>query len=163
MKKLTLVLVLMFIPLVSYAQRGEHYDQHNYYQRGHNNSSFWHKVDRRQHKQESRIERGIDKGQLTRREVRKLHREQKHVAKQLRRYRHSHYLSRRDKRSVMEHLDYVSEKITDFKHNDRYARNYRHHDHQRDVHAQRVPVYQANESHVSWAGNGYSAGIHFRF
>ena len=153
----------MITPLVSYAQRGEHYENDHHYNRGHNDSSFWNKVDRRQHRQESRIERGADKGQLTRREVRKLHKEQRHVAKQIRRYKHRHYLTRADKRNVMQHLNYMSDKIRNFKHNDRYARNDREHKHHSHVHATRAPEYRGGETHISLANAGYSAGINFRF
>ncbi|MFW5443287.1 MAG: hypothetical protein ACKE51_03130 [Methylococcaceae bacterium] len=165
MKMLTLAILLMSFPWVTQA-KGGHFS-HDDYERGHN-STFWHDVQYRQHRQESRIARGIDKGQLTRKEVKKLHREQKHVAKQIKHLRRHHYLSRSDKRSVMEHLDHVSKKIKRLKHNDRYAHTKRVDRHRYDYYQPR-PAYNKhkntyrNEGYISRANSNYSTGFYFRF
>lgn len=86
------------------------------------------------------------------------------MAKQLRHMKRRNYLSRRDKRDVMEHLDFVSEKIRALKHNKYYARRGRF---SNDRHNQRV--YSNGNRHyrpdryLSWANNDSSAGIYFRF
>lgn len=158
MKMLTIVIALMFTPFVAHAEWNNHF-KHRDHERRQNHSPFWRDVEQRQNRQASRIERGIDKGQLTRREVRKLRREQKHVAKQLRYLRRHNYLSRRDKRDVMEHLDYVSNKIRSMKHNERYAQRGKYNKHNRHVHVDN----NRHDRYLSWANNASSAGIYFRF
>jgi len=165
MKMLTMVVVLMFTPFVSHAEWNNHY-KHDNHERGRNNSSFWQNVEHRQFRQETRIERGIKKGQLTRREARKLHREQKHVAKQIRHLRRHKYLNKRDRREVVEHLDYVSEKIRALKHNRHYAKQHNHGRRKQNRHVysnDNNRNYYGNNSLLSWANNDSSAGIYFRF
>lgn len=153
MNKVTLIMVLMLIPFAGHAEWNGHSKHRNNEQR-HNNSYFWQDVERRQYKQQSRIDRGIDKGQLTRREIKKLRREQKHVAKQIRHMKRHNYLSRRAKSEVMERLDFVSEKIRALKHNEYYVRRGRFSNDNRNYRADR---------YLSWANNDSSAGIYFRF
>jgi len=161
MKMLTIVMVLMFTPFVSHAEWNNHF-KHNNHERKHNNSFFWQDVERRQYRQESRIDKGIEKGQLTRREVRKLHKEQKHVAKQIRHIRRDNRLSRGDRREVMEHLDYVSDKIRSLKHNQRYAHRKNHNKKVNQGYSNNRNSYR-NDRYLSWANNASSAGIYFRF
>lgn len=162
MKMLTTVFMLMLIPFAAHAERG-HYIGHRNHQ--HNQSHFWQDVEHRQYRQDARIERGIERGQLTRREARKLKREQKHVAKQVRHMQRHNYLSRADKREVMEHLNYASDKIRTLKHNRRNAhrRNYSNHDHGRYTHANDYNRNYGRRDRAVWANNGGSAGIYFRF
>lgn len=155
-----LALVLMFTPLFAYAEYNNHFS-HNYgYEREHYNESFWNKVRHRQNNQAARIDRGIRKGQLTRREVKKLRREQKHLARQVRKIQRHRYVGRKNKRRIMEHLDFAGQQIRAFKHNDRYARvaRARH----------RKPIYnkyprQKNYRDVNWERENASAGFYFRF
>jgi len=164
MKKLTLIIVLMLIPFTSHAEWKGH-SKHRNHEHRHNSSYFWQDVEHRQYKQESRIERGINKGQLTRREAKQLHREQKHVAKQIRHLKRHNYISHRDKREVKEHLDYVSQKIRALKHNQHYVHrdNYNHKKQQRRVHSNNNRDYYGNNNMLSWANDVASAGIYFRF
>ncbi|NOR68876.1 MAG: hypothetical protein GQ532_04145 [Methylomarinum sp.] len=155
-----LALVLMFTPLLAYADYNNHFSYNDKYERGHKNELFWSDVKHRQHKQESRIERGIDRGQLTHREVKKLHREQKHVAKQVRRYQQYHYMNRKNKRRIMGHLDFVGQQIRALKHNDRYARVVRTR-HGKQI--QKKYLRHQNSRDVSWENNHASAGFYFRF
>jgi len=155
----------MLVPFASHAERNSHF-KHRKHEQQQNNSYFWKNVDRRQYKQEGRIERGIKKGQLTRRETKKLHREQKHVAKQIRHFQRHNHLSRRDKREVMEHLDYVSDKIRTLKHNQHYVhRNqYKHKKSARRVQSNNYDRnYYRNDRQVSWVNNDLQAGLYFRF
>jgi len=165
MKMLTIAIILMLVPFASHAERNSHF-KHRKHEQQQNNSYFWKNVDRRQYKQEGRIERGINKGQLTRREAKKLHKEQKHVAKQIRHFQRHNHLSRRDKREVMEHLDYVSDKIRILKHNQHYVhRNqYKHKKSTRHVHSNNNDRnYYRNDRYVSWVNNDLQAGLYFRF
>lgn len=165
MKKLIIAIVLMFTPFVGHAEWNNHFKQSHHEQR-HNNSYFWKDVEHRQHKQASRIQRGIKKGQLTRREAKQLHREQKHVAKQIRHLRRDNHLSRHDKREVVEHLDYVSGKIRNLKHNQHYAHrdHYSHKKQSRHVYSNdnNRNDYGKNRF-LSWANDDVSAGVYFRF
>ena len=151
----------MIIPFTSQAERSHHF-KHRHTEQKHNNSYFWQDVERRQHKQERRIERGVDKGQLTRREAKKLHREQRHVAKQIRRLARYNYISRQDKRDVMEHLDYVSEKIRILKHNQNYVHRkaYRYEKSTRHIGSNHR---DRNDRYVSFMNEDLRAGIYFRF
>lgn len=163
MKMLSLIVVLMLVPFVSHAEWNNHF-KHRNHEHKHNNSYFWQGIEHRQYRQKSRIDRGIDKGQLTRREIKKLRREQKHVAKQVRHMKRHHHLSRRDKREVMEHLDFVSDKIRTLKHNNHYARKNRRNNHNHNIysHVNDHRTYR-NDRYLSWANNDASAGVYFRF
>jgi len=165
MNKLTLLMVLMLIPFAGHADWKNHYKYRNNEPR-HNNSYFWQDVENRQYKQERRIKKGIERGQLTRREVKKLHREQKHVAKQIRHLQRYNYLNRRDKREVMEHLDYVSDKIRTLNHNQHYVHReqYRHKTAVRHGYSNNNDRnYYRNDRYVSWINDDLQAGIYFRF
>ncbi len=151
-------MVLIFTPLVSHAQWNNH-SRHRGHHQEHNNSYFWQDVERRLDRQESRISRGIDKGQLTHREMKKLKREQRHVAKQARHLKRHDYLSRSDKREMMEHLDYVGHKIKSLKHNG----NHMHRERNRHRYTNRQRNYYRNDPVLSWANNNSSVGLYFRF
>ena len=166
MKMLVLICVLFATPFVSYAERGD-YSRHNKHNSNRqNNSYFWQDVQQRQHKQASRIQRGIAKGQLTRREIKKLKREQKNVAKQIRRYKRHNRLSYQDRHALIERMDHVSDRIIGLKHNDRYVQNRKH---KQGYSNYRAPVkvnhrnYVSRDNHLSWVNNGSSAGFYFRF
>lgn len=163
MNKFTLIMVLMLIPFASHAEWSGH-SKHRNHEHRHNNSYFWQDVEHRQYRQQSRIDRGIDKGQLTRREIKKLRREQKHIAKQVRNMKRHNYLNKRDKREVMEHLDFVSDKIRTLKHNKHYARRNRssHDGHNQHVYSNENRNYRSDR-YLSWANSDSSAGIYFRF
>jgi len=160
MKMLTIAIILMLVPFASHAERNNHF-KHRKHEQQQNNSYFWQNVDRRQDKQRSRIERGIKKGQLTRREIKKLRREQKHIAKQVRHMKRHNHLSPGDRREVIEHLDYASNKIRNLKHNQYYIQrdNNMRHGHGQYTHLNNRAY--INDRYVSWANN--SAGIYFRF
>ncbi len=149
MKKLTLVLVFMFLPLSSYAQ-GWGYNKHGkHYEKEHHNYSFWQDVERCRQDLHWRIDEGIEKGQLTRREIRKIKREQRHLAKQIRHFRHHRYLSHVDERTILDHLDHLdhlSEKIRYLKHNNHYVHNSHH-----------------NQAFIQHNSYGLSAGLFFDF
>ncbi len=157
----------MSIPLIGQAKNWKHdnFDKH------HNHSSFWENVERRQYRQHERIDQGIQSGQLTRREVKKLKRKKRYVAKQIRNIKRHRYLSYEDKSCVNEYLDNYSAKIRHYKHNDHYARrnkynrhkdNYQSHNHQYDRNYKKDRYYRKDRQ-FSWAKNDYSAGIYFKY
>lgn len=146
MKKLALVIVLMFLPWLTFAQ-GWDYNKHGK-NNGHEhyNYSFWQDVKRCRQDIHWRIDEGIQNGQLTNWEIRQIKREQRHIAKQIRHFRHHRYLSHADERSILKHLDHVSEKIRYLKNNNQYVHN-SHHNHVFSQHS----------------GHGFSAGVFFDF
>jgi hypothetical protein len=144
MKKLALVIVLMFLPWLTYAQvwdYGKHGKNNEHY-----NYSFWQDVERCRQDIHWRIDEGIQNGQLTNWEMRQIKREQRYLAKQIRHFRHHGYLSHADERSILDHLEHVSEKIRYLKHNNQYVHN-SHHNH----------VFNQHSVH------GYSAGVFIDF
>ncbi len=163
MKMFTLIVILMLTPFASYAERNEHFKHRSHEQQQNDNLYFWQKVDQRQYNQDYRIERGIQTGQLTRREARKLFREQKRAARQIRYYKRYNFLNYRDKREVMECLDYVSDKIRDLKHNQYYAYRdeYKHKKHYKQRYSNNRNY--GDERYLSWVDRDVSAGIYFRF
>ncbi len=87
-------------------------------------------VDRRQARQERRIEHGIESGELTRHEVRRLMRQQRKICDLEQAVEADGHLSRHERRMLHEKLDRASDRIYRLKHNDR--RRYARHDHDRD-------------------------------
>lgn len=164
MKMLTTLMVLMIIPFTSHAEWNNHFRHQSHHQER-NSSYFWQDIDHRLNRQDARIERGIEQGQLTRREIRKLKREQRHVAKQVRHLKRHDYLSHDDKREVSEHLGYVSNKIRKLKHNEHYVHRERnHYSHNSRAHRNdRYSNFYRNDRHLSWANNNSSVGLYFRF
>jgi len=166
MKMLILICVLFATPLVSYAEWGNHSRHNTYNSHRQNNSHFWQGIQERQRKQASRIERGIDKGQLTRREIKKLKREQRHLAKEIRHYKRHNRLSYQDRHVLIERMDHVSDRIRGLKHNDRYVQNRRHKQGYSNYRTQAKGNhgnYISRDNHLSWVNNGSSAGFYFRF
>ena len=157
MKMLTLAILLLSFPLLSNARDGRYYD-HDYH--GQDDSHFWKMVEKRQHKQHRRIDRGIEHGQLTPREVKRLERRQQCLADEIRHLRHHDYINYSNRRRIVDQLDHVSRKIHKLKHNRRnvhYVNN-----HHFDRYYKRQPEYRNNRD-LSLAENNYSAGLYFRF
>lgn len=161
MKILTLTILLLSFPLVGQAKSWDH-SRHNHSHRDYDQSSFWGDVERRQHRQHTRIDRGVEDGRLTRREKKILRREEKHVRKQIKHYKRRHrHINYAGKRDIMDHLDFLGNRIRELKHNDRYSKRARR-NHQK---------YKHNDNHydrghrrqVSWQNNDYSSGFYFRF
>lgn len=170
MKMLVVATILLLSPFASNAEWKSHF-KHRHNEHRHNNSSFWQGVEDRQYQQMSRIERGVGRGQLTRRELKKLKREQKHIAKQVKHMKRHNYLSERDKGEVLEHLDYVSNKIRSLKHNEHYTRRNSHSAHRSNhsgrghkqyIHSSNSRVYR-NDRYLTWANDDSALGLFLRF
>ena len=161
MKTLALAILLMSFPWVSHAKGWGNYNHDKHYHQRHDNSYFWQDVEERRYKQHMRVDRGIEKGQLTRREIRALARKQKHVAKQIKHYKRHRHMSYANKKSVMRHMDHYSKQIAHLKHNDRYVHRDRH-NHQSYSHYNDKNNYR-NDRRLSWTSNDYSSGFYFRF
>jgi hypothetical protein len=80
---------------------------------------FERRVDRRQDRQWSRIQNGIDSGELSRREARRLIKQQHRIDRLEDRFERDGYYSPREKRKMERVLDRASRKIKRAKHNDR--------------------------------------------
>jgi len=157
MKMLALAILLISFPWVGHAKGwgNSNHDSHR-----HQSYGFWQDVEKRRHKQQKRIDRGIEKGQLTRREIKALARELKHVSRQIKHYRRHRNMSYANKKSVMKHMDHYSGQIAHLKHNDRYVRRDRH-NHQIYKHYNNNDY--RNDRRLSWVSNDYSSGFYFRF
>ena len=79
---------------------------------------FENRVDRRQARQWDRIQDGIDRGELSRREVRRLMRSQRRIARMEDRFIRDGYISPRERRKLERALDRTSKRIKRAKHND---------------------------------------------
>ena len=84
---------------------------------------FNHYIDRRQKTQRARIRNGRDSGQLTRKELRWLRRDQHRLARMERRFAADGHYSQHERRSLVRALDRASHRIKRAKHN---RRCYRH-------------------------------------
>lgn len=148
MKKLILIIGLLALPFASQADRDWHqHEQRNY------DRQFWHKVDQRLDRQYRRIEKGVMRGELTRWEAKKLHREHHKLDKRIERIRHKHWLGERHKHKIMSHLDRASETIHRLKHNEHYA--YRNPKNDWRPHDKR--------NQISWSSNDRTAGFYMNF
>ena len=157
MKMLALAILLMSFPWAGHA-KGRGNDNHeSHYHQGY---GFWQDVEKRRYKQQMRIDKGIEKGLLTRREIKVLAREQRHVAKQIKHYSRHRYMSYANKKSVMRHMDQYSDQIAHLKHNNRYVRRDRHN--HRSYRHHNNNDYR-DDGRLSWVNNDYSAGLYFRF
>lgn len=155
MKMLALAIVLLSFPWLSHAQSNRYSHRHD----GYKNNYFWQDVENREYKQQRKIDRGIETGVLTHREVRQLEREHRHVDEQIRHFKRYRHLSHMNKKSVMKHLDHYGEQITHLKHNNHYVRR---HNHQQYSHYNKGSYYR-NKQHISSARNKYSIGFHYKF
>jgi len=158
MKTLALAILLISFPWVGHASGWGNYNHEKHHHR-HDSSSFWLDVEERRYKQHMRVDRGMENGQLTRREIRKLAREQKYVARQIKHFKRHRHMSYANKKSIMRHLDHYSEQIAHLKHNDRYVRKDSH-NHQSYNHHNKS--YYKNDRGLSWASNDFSSGFYFR-
>ena len=83
------------------------------------------RVDRRQAKQWDRINNGIDSGDLSRREAKRLLKNQRKIARMEHRFERDGYYSPRERRIMERALDRASHRIKRAKHND-HGRPYGH-------------------------------------
>ena len=93
---------------------------------GHSHHGVWDRLDR----QSTRIESGIDAGDLTRREAKELRKEHRKIKRMARKFREDGYLSKRERRVLRHRLDDASAHIWELRHNGDY-RYTRHRGHDR--------------------------------
>lgn len=117
------ILGLMMAPNIyadySHNKSSRHYDRH---------SGNKHNYESRIRKQHRRIERGVEEGSLTRKEVRKLEKRHHKFVKTKRSFWKDHYLTRAEQHLLDHKLDRISRKIYDYKHNNRVRRHEHHAD-----------------------------------
>jgi hypothetical protein len=94
-----------------------------FYDDDYRNNRFEQRLDR----QHWRIKQGIRSGELTRKEVKRLRKQQRQIAKAERRFSRDGYLDPRERRHLRRKLDDASDRIYRLKHNDRYRGWYRDH------------------------------------
>jgi hypothetical protein len=78
-----------------------------------------HTIRKRLKRQQARINDGVESGQLTRKEAKKLRRQNKHIAGLFRDYRSDGRLGRFERTDLVNRLDRASDRIYRLKHNDR--------------------------------------------
>jgi hypothetical protein len=121
---------------------------------------FENRVDRRQGHQWSRIRNGMESGSLSRREAKRLRKDQRKIARMERRFERDGYYSRRERRAMEHALDRASRRIKRAKHND-YERPYRRHHRGWHGHHHRYPTesYTYAESDDGYVGSSSSTSI----
>ena len=92
-----------------------------YHDNDYHNRVFEQRIDR----QHRRLEQGIRSGELTRKEVKRLRKQLRHIAKLERRYTRDGYLDRHERRKLRHKLNVASNRIYRLKHNDRYRGYYK--------------------------------------
>ena len=112
-------------------------------------SHFAKKVERRQHNQDIRIREGRKDGRLTRKEFKRLRKEQKKIALLEQCFSKDGHLSKRERRILDNAQDEASRHIRRAKHNERYRKEslQAHQHHQRHDHHSRPHWY--NDNHYS--------------
>jgi len=78
------------------------------------------RIHKRLKRQRARIEHGIEIGELTRWEARKLMKQQRRIRRLAHEFREDGYLTREERRTLQQKLDRASDRIWRFKHNDHY-------------------------------------------
>lgn len=84
------------------------------------------RIEQRMDRQHGRIEHGIRNGELTRKEARRLRKQQRHIAKMERKFTRDGHLDRYERRTLHRELDAVSDRIYRLKHNDHRRDHHRH-------------------------------------
>ncbi|MDJ0739346.1 MAG: hypothetical protein QNJ91_06495 [Gammaproteobacteria bacterium] len=82
-------------------------------------SDFGHRLEQRLDRQHYRIKQGVRSGELTRKEAKRLRRQQRHIAKLERRFYRDGYLDHHERRALRRKLNAASDRIYRLKHNDR--------------------------------------------
>jgi hypothetical protein len=113
MKTLTKTFLATSLCLLTAVPAYAHYDKHG---------GIWDRLER----QQSRIEQGIDSGELTRKEAKRLKKQQRKVRWLFREFRDDGHLSKHERRKLNQKLDRISSNIWEFKHNHktRYRKSY---------------------------------------
>ena len=104
----------------AYGHDKHRYNKHRHHQQG------LKRIYKRLHNQANRIHNGIDSGQLVRREVKKLRREQRHIKSTLAHYRSDGRLNRYERSKMNQLLDVASNNIHRKKNNRLTRYNKRH-------------------------------------
>ena len=91
--------------------------------RGRASIDGYNRVDRRQERQHARLIQGRRSGELTRREFRKLKKQQRKIGRMERRFWHDGFLSGKERRRLERAQDRASRHIARLKHNNIYRRS----------------------------------------
>ena len=99
-----------------------HYGQkaHKHRARSHGDGRYQRYVDRRQVRQQRRIDEGWRSGELTRKELKRLRKNQRRINHLERKFAADGYYSRHERKAMRKALDKASARIYGKKHNDRY-------------------------------------------
>lgn len=91
-------------------------------------SNRYDRIEKRMDNQRHRIRNGVRSGELTRKEAKRLRKQQRKIARLERRFMRDGFLDRREYREINSRLDTASNRIYRLKHNDRYSDNRHNHD-----------------------------------
>lgn len=126
---------------------------------GHADGGPQHRYDYRQERQHDRIRHGIRSGELTRKEAKRLLKQQRHIAKLERRFERDGHLDRHERRTLRRKLDSASQRIYRLKHNDRYRDRRHAGHHRRDDHEGRHHGYRSHDGYRGLRDSGWSIGL----
>ncbi len=108
---MSVIAVVFFVPAVQ-----ADYDRHDYSARSGYNP-YYDQIDQRQHQQQHMINKGIRNGELTHREINKLHRKQDKIARMEQHFKRDGWVSRREQEILNRKLDKTHRLIKRLKRN----------------------------------------------
>jgi hypothetical protein len=82
------------------------------------------RLEQRLDRQHWRIKQGVRSGELTRKEAKRLRKQQRHIARMENRFARDGHLDRHERRTLRRELDAASDRIYRLKHNDSYRGRY---------------------------------------
>ena len=123
---------------------------------GYGDDGRHHRYEHRQERQHDRIRHGIRNGELTRKEAKRLLKQQRRIAKLEHRFELDGHLDRAERRTLRRKLDAASQRIYRLKHNDRY-REHRYRG--RDGHAGHRRHDRRYDAYDSLRDGGWSVGL----
>jgi len=111
----------------AYECHQDHYRGHSHDHEGDSRHSQRAKqIRKRMARQSWRIDAGIDDGSLTRKEARKLHKQQDKIRHLARKFKRDGYITRKEHRILIGKLDRAGDRIYRLKHNDLYRLRHHH-------------------------------------
>jgi hypothetical protein len=160
MKKLSYTLAIVAAAALSLSGLTAATDRGDGFRMGRLSQAFDHRVDRRQNRQWARIDDGIENGELSRREVKRLQKDQRQIARMERRFERDGYYSPKERRIMERALDRSSDRIERAKasgHGRYQGRRHRHRHGYHHPHHSRLFAYEdPNDIYVASSSSSTS-------
>lgn len=141
-KTLLCTTLVILLPATSVFARGDH------------SNRIGHRIDR----QEMRIDKGVQRGELTRFEERKLRKQNRRIKRLYRDFRSDGRLNRSERKKLLKKLARASDRIYTLKHNDRY-RKVQHH--RRGKHHRRHDRHHDRYDRIVYSEGGLTVYLSF--